>query len=53
MGSTIEKIVYSRYVVFREVKGNSKSEEVQINKELKKMVFELRNRKDDSNESTE
>jgi hypothetical protein len=53
MGSIVEKIVCSQDVIFREVRGNSKSEEVQTKKELDKLVFELRNDEHDSNESIE
>jgi hypothetical protein len=47
------KTMYSRDVVFKEVGGTSKSEEVQIEKDPEKVRFELRNEEDDSDESTE
>jgi hypothetical protein len=43
------KIVHSQDMVFREVDGTSKSEDVKIDKETEKLVFELRNEEDDLN----
>jgi hypothetical protein len=40
-------------VVFREVRGKSESEVVQIEKNPEKVRFELRNEEDDSDESIE
>jgi hypothetical protein len=40
-------------VVFREFGRKSKSEEVQIEKNIEKVGFELRNEEDDSDESIE
>jgi DNA-binding transcriptional regulator GbsR (MarR family) len=40
-------------VFFREFRGNSKSEEVQTEKDLEKVRFELRDDEDDSDESPE
>jgi DNA-binding transcriptional regulator GbsR (MarR family) len=46
--------VYSRDVVFREVRGKSSLEEIfQTKNNLEMMRFELRNEEDDSDESTE
>jgi hypothetical protein len=50
---TSRKIVYNRDVVFKEVGGTSKFEEVQIEKELEKLVFEPSNEEDDSDKSIE
>jgi hypothetical protein len=47
------RTMYSRDVVFREVRGKSESEVVQIEKNPEKVRFELRNEEDDSDESTE
>jgi hypothetical protein len=44
--------MYSRDVVFKEVKGTTNSIEVQMDKEPKKTVFELRNKEHDLNAST-
>jgi hypothetical protein len=47
------RTMYSRDVVFREVRGKSKPEEVvQTENNLDTMWFELRNEEDDSDEST-
>jgi hypothetical protein len=39
----LKKIVYSQYWVFPKVKGTSKFEETQMEKEPEKLLFELRN----------
>ena len=51
---TSRKIVYSRDVVFIEVKRKFESEEsAQTENNPEKVQFELRNKEDDSDESTE
>jgi hypothetical protein len=45
--------MYNRYVVFKEVRDNSESEVVQIEKNPEKLRFELSNEEEDSDESTE
>jgi hypothetical protein len=48
------KIVYSQYVVFKEFGSKSEPKEiVQIENNLEKVRFKLRNEEDDSDESTE
>jgi hypothetical protein len=49
----LRKTIYSQDVVFREVRGTSRIEEAQMEKEPEKLVFELRNEEHDSDESTE
>jgi hypothetical protein len=50
---TSRKTMYSRDVVFREVKGKYKFEVVQTEKNIEKVRFELRNKEDESIESDE
>jgi hypothetical protein len=49
----LRKKVYSRDVVIREVMGTSKSEGVQMEKETKNLVFEMKDDEHDSDESNE
>jgi hypothetical protein len=49
----IRKTIYSPDVMSREVGGTSRIEEAQSEKELEKLVFEIRNEEHDSDESTE
>jgi hypothetical protein len=49
----LRKMIYSRDVVFMEVRGTSKIEEAQMKKEPEKLVFELRNEEHNLDESTE
>lgn len=48
-----KKSVYNWDVVFKEFGGTSESDGVQIEKELEKVVFELRNEENDSDELIE
>jgi len=50
---TSRRTVYSQGLVFREVGGKSEYEVVQIEKNLEKVRFELRNKEEVSDESTE
>jgi len=49
----LRKTIYSRDVYFSEIIGTSKFEGAQMEKEPKKLVFELRYEEHDSDESTE
>jgi len=50
--SVTRKIVYSRDVIFMEVGSTSRNEEALMEKELEKLVFELRNKEHDLDELT-
>jgi hypothetical protein len=49
----LRKKIYSQLVVFREFGGTSKSKDVEMENELEKLVFEVRNEECDSDELIE
>jgi hypothetical protein len=52
MGSIFEKKMYNKDMILRKSRGTSKSEEVKTKKKPMKLMFELRNKEHDSDDST-